>query len=134
MGPDAIRLIRLGNGVRKRFLSAVIVGSNPTLPTQESHHRKDEVMDGNSLDRHITGNYGEDSVTPDFVKAHQLGDFGLDGELVIDISLRGEGADEEIPVTVTEVRITSGLVYLHTKELAYQLVLTHDEIVWFASQ
>lgn len=87
-------------------------------------------MDANNLDRHITGNWGEDSVAPEFIAARKLGDFGVDQEVVIDAAPQTD--EKQIPVTVREVSISSGMVYVTTKELAYRLVIPENETVWFA--
>jgi len=87
-------------------------------------------IDGRDLDRYITGNGGEDSVAPEFVKARELGDFELSQEVVIDAA--PQTSDEEIRATVKKVSITSGMVYVETKELAWPLVIPEDETVWFA--
>ncbi|GHB51859.1 hypothetical protein GCM10010331_44250 [Streptomyces xanthochromogenes] len=87
------------------------------------------------LDRHITGNWGEDSVAPEFIKASELGDYEMheiDGSVVIDAA--PESAEQAVPVTVTDVRITSGMVYVTTEELAWPLVLPEDAAVCFADK
>lgn len=84
------------------------------------------------LDKHITGNWGEDSVAPEFVKASELADFGREQEVVIDAAPQTE--EEAIPVTVKDVRITSGMVYVDTEELAWTLVIPEDATVWFADK
>lgn len=89
-------------------------------------------IDGRALDRHITGNWGEDSVAPEFVKARELGDFEVSQEVVIDAA--PQTSDKEIPVTVTKVSITSGMVYVETRELAWPLVIPEDETVHFAEE
>lgn len=89
-------------------------------------------MDAASLDRSITGNWGEGSVPPEFVTARELGDFGAEQKVVIDAAPRTD--DAEIPVTVTTVSITSGMVYVTTKELAWPLVIPEGEQVWFAGE
>lgn len=86
-------------------------------------------MDAGSLDRHITGNWGEDSVAPEFVKARELGDFEATEEIVIDAAPQTGG--EPLRVTVEEVAITSGMVYVKTKELAWPLVIPEGETVYF---
>lgn len=83
-----------------------------------------------SLDQYITGNWGEDSVSPEFVKAQELVNFETDGSCVIDVA--PEGAGRSIPVTVTNVVVSSGFVYIEAKELAYKLILMVDDIVYFA--
>jgi hypothetical protein len=89
-------------------------------------------MDAGSLDRHITGSWGEDSVAPEFVAARELGDFEASAEVVIDAAPQ---TDEKcIPVTVEKVSITSGMVYVTTKELAWPLVIPEDDTVWFADE
>lgn len=85
-----------------------------------------------SLDRHITGNYGEDSVAPEFITARELDDLGTEVPIVIDAA--PQTVDNEIPVTVTKVAITSGFVYVTTKELEYQLIIPEDALVWFAGE
>lgn len=87
-------------------------------------------IDGRTLDRHITGNWGEDSVSSEFVKAKELGDFDTEQEIVIDAAPQTD--EREIPVTATKVTITSGMVYVYTKELAWPLVIPEDDTVWFA--
>lgn len=87
-------------------------------------------MDAASLDRHITGNWGEDSVAPEFVTARELGDFGMEQEIVIDAT--AHTAEGSTPVTVEKVSITSGMVYVQTKELAWPLAIPEDATVWFA--
>lgn len=89
-------------------------------------------IDSRDLDRNITGNWGEDSVAPEFVKARELGDFELSQEVVIDAA--PQTSDEEIRATVKKVSITSGMVYVETEELAWPLVIPEDETVWFASE
>ncbi|MFF1701233.1 hypothetical protein [Streptomyces sp. NPDC058252] len=84
------------------------------------------------LDRHITGNWGEDSVAPEFVKARELGDFEAREAVVIDAA--PQIADKPIPVTVMEVRITSGMVYVDTVELEWPLVIPENATVWFADK
>ncbi len=84
------------------------------------------------LDRHITGNYGEDSVAPEFVRAWELGDFEMLEKVVIDVAR--QGAEKGIPVTVKEVRITSGMVYVTTEELSWPLVIPEDEVVYFTDK
>ncbi|MBD3004647.1 hypothetical protein [Streptomyces sp. 5-10] len=80
------------------------------------------------LDRYITGNWGEDSVAPEFVRAEELGD--LEGEVRIDVA--PQTSDRQIPVTIESVAITSGFVYLTTKELEYVLQIPQDALVYFA--
>lgn len=87
-------------------------------------------MNGNDLDRYITGNWGEDSAEPEFVRAEELGDIGMEGETVIDIASPAD--NKVIPVTITKVAITSGMVYIETKELAWTLVIPQDDEVYFA--
>lgn len=82
------------------------------------------------LDRHITGNWGEDSVPTEFVKARELADFETGAEIVIDVAPQTD--EKAIPVTVTKVAITSGMAYVETKELAWPLVIPEDEAVYFA--
>lgn len=87
-------------------------------------------MDADSLDRHITGKWGEDSVAPEFVTARELGDFEASAEVIIDAT--SHTGDKVIPVTVEKVSITSGMVYVTTKELAWPLAIPEGETVWFA--
>ncbi|MFE0472371.1 hypothetical protein ACFW2V_12190 [Streptomyces sp. NPDC058947] len=89
-------------------------------------------MNAGDLDRHITGNWGEDSVAPEFITARELGDLGAEQKVVIDAAPQTE--EEHIPVTVEKVSITSGMVYVTTKELAWPLVIPEDETVWFADE
>jgi hypothetical protein len=89
-------------------------------------------IDSRDLDRSITGNWGEDSVAPEFVKARELGDFELGQEVIIDAAPRT--SHEEIRATVKKVAITSGMVYVETEELAWPLVIPEGETVWFASE
>lgn len=88
-------------------------------------------MDAGSLDRHITGNWGEDSVAPEFVTARKLGDFEVGQEIRIDVAPRTAEA-WPCPLTVEKVAITSGMVYVKTKELAWPLAIPEGETVWFA--
>jgi hypothetical protein len=83
-----------------------------------------------SLDRYITGNWGEDSVAPEFVKAQELGGFGVDEQCVIDVA--PQDSEHSIPATVTGVTISSGFVYIETKEFAHKFILMVDDIVYFA--
>jgi hypothetical protein len=89
-------------------------------------------MDAGSLDRHITGNWGEDSVAPEFVTARELGDFEASQEVVIDVAPRT--SHEEIRATVKKVSVTSGMVYVETEELAWPLVIPENELVYFAGE
>lgn len=83
-------------------------------------------------DRDVTGNWGEDSVAPEFIKARDLGDFEVGQEVAIDVAPRT--SHEEIRATVKKVSITSGMVYVETEELAWPLVIPEDEYVYFASE
>jgi hypothetical protein len=89
-------------------------------------------VDAGSLDKHITGNWGEDSVAPEFVTARELGDFEMEQRVVIDAA--PQTADKPIPVTVEKVSITSGMVYVTTEELAWPLVIPEGELVYFADE
>lgn len=80
------------------------------------------------LDQHITGNWGEDSVPLEFVKAEELGD--MEGEVRIDVAPQID--DEPIVATITSVVITSGMVYVKTKEFAYSFVMPVGANVYFA--
>lgn len=83
-----------------------------------------------SLDRHITGNYGEDSVAPEFVKARELADFETIVPCIIDVA--PQSSESSIPATVTNVAISSGFVYIETKEFEYRFILMVDDVVYFA--
>ena len=85
----------------------------------------------NGLDRHITGNYGEDSVPPDFCEAAGLLDMDI-SDLMIDIA--PQEAVEQIAVTVTAVDVFDKMVMVKTRELAYTLCIPMGERVWFASE
>lgn len=87
-------------------------------------------IDGHSLDRYITGNWGEDSVAPDFVKARELGDFEMGQKVVIDAT--SSRAGESITVTVEKVSIKSWTVFVYTEELAWPLAIPEDATVWLA--
>lgn len=89
-------------------------------------------MNSASLDSYITGNYGEDSVAPEFVTARELGDFEATDRIVIDVA--PHTGEESILVTIESVAITSGLVYIKTKELAWEVVIPEGETVWFADE
>ena len=82
------------------------------------------------LDQHITGNWGEDSVAPEFVKAEQLGDFELGQEVRIDVA--PQTADRAIVATVTSVAITSGFVHVRAQEFAYPFIIPVGTTVHFA--
>lgn len=86
----------------------------------------------NGLDRHITGNWGEDSVTPDSIKARELGNFADGAGVVIDAT--SHTGTETVPVTVESVIISWGNVYVTTTELAWPLMIPEDATVWFAEK
>lgn len=86
-----------------------------------------------SLDRHITGNHGEDSVAPESITARELAYLVAEAPIVV-IDAAPQTVDNEIPVTVTEVAITSGFAYVTTKELEYQLIIPEDALVRFAGE
>ena len=87
-------------------------------------------MNGNDLDRSITGNWGEDSVAPEFITARDLAYLGTEVPTVIDIAPQAD--EKQIPVTVTKISITSGMVYVETEELAWTLVIPEGDTVYFA--
>lgn len=86
----------------------------------------------NGLDRYITGNYGEDSVPPDFCQASDLLDIEAGRTILIDIA--PQEADDQITVTVTDVDAFDKMVMVKTRELAYTLCIPMGERVWFASE
>lgn len=88
------------------------------------------MLNGNDLDRSITGNWGEDSVAPEFTTARELAYMGMEVPIVIDAA--PETSEKVIPVTVTKIAVTSGMVYVETKELAWPLVIPEDATVYFA--
>lgn len=87
-------------------------------------------MNGNDLDRSITGNWGEDSVAPEFTTGLGLAYMGTEVPIVIDAAPQTD--DKEIPVTVTRVSVNSGMAYVETEELAWTLVIPQDDKVYFA--
>lgn len=84
------------------------------------------------LDRHITGNWGEDSVSAEFVRARELADFEARDAVVVDAAPLT--AEKPVPVTVTDARITSGMVHVQTVELEWPLVIPEDAHVYFADK
>lgn len=112
------------------FLSFLSGGNKVVAKREPPEGMKDMTMEG--LDRHITGNWGEDSVPPEFVKARELADFETGAEIVLDAAPQTD--EKAIPVTVTNVAITSGMVYVATKELAWPLVIPEDDRVYFAEE
>lgn len=90
-------------------------------------------MNGNDLDRYITGNWGEDSVAPEFIPAgEELAEMVTDSHDGVVIDIASPDDDKVIPATITKVTITSGMVYIETKELAWPIVIPQDDEVYFA--
>jgi DNA-binding transcriptional MocR family regulator len=82
------------------------------------------------LDQHITGNWGEDSVAPEFCRAEELGDFEASARVRIDVA--PQTADRVIAATITSVAITAGFVHVKTEEFAFPFIIPMDEHVFFA--
>lgn len=80
-------------------------------------------MNGTDLDRHITGNWGEDSVPPEFTEVENL-----EAGQVIDV---GDQTEEEVFVTVEYVTVRGNEVRVSTKELAFDLIMNRGEQVTF---
>jgi hypothetical protein len=86
-------------------------------------------MDSNALDRHITGNWGEDSVGEEYIKADRL-PFQPIGTR-IDVSKDTD--PEEIVATLVSATVTSGFVYVTAEEYACTLVFSENVMVGLAS-
>ncbi|MGW6597918.1 hypothetical protein [Streptomyces sp. NPDC055036] len=78
------------------------------------------------LDRHITGNYGEDSVPPEFTTAENL----EEGD-VIDV---GDQTEEPVFVTVELVTVDDEEVIVNTKELSWPLRMRYDDQVTYGEK
>lgn len=89
---------------------------------------REYALDSNALDRHITGNWGEDSVPEEFIKAERLAYQPLGTR--IDVSK--ETHPVEIVATIERVSITSGFVYVTAEEFANTLVFPQDAMVRLA--
>lgn len=83
-------------------------------------------IDGTALDRHITGNWGEDSVPPEFTTAELL----EEGQS-IDI---GDPTEEQVFVTVELVTVTGNEVLISTKELGWPLRMNVGDQVTFGDE
>lgn len=86
-------------------------------------------MDSNALDRHITGNWGEDSLGgDDFVKARDLAHSNVGTRIFVSAD------DVAVPIvaTVEKVAITSGFVHVTAKEFTPVLVFGLDDTVELA--
>lgn len=81
------------------------------------------------LDQFITGNWGEDSVPPEFIKAEELGD--LEGVVKIDVG-SGIENDHQIVATVERVTDKGHYVSVWAKEFAYPFVIDKGTPVYFA--
>lgn len=82
------------------------------------------------LDRHITGNWGEDSVPPEFLRAYELGT--IEPGTVIDIS---SPDGPELPVTVVSVEPGRASYWIvRVKELAFPLQIKSDATVIYYAE
>lgn len=94
-------------------------------------YNRDEGQDNmRGLDQHITGNWGEDSVAPEFIKAEELGDMEASATIRIDVAPQSE--ERQIVATVKSVAITSGFVYVTAEEFAYPFIIPVGTMVYFA--
>jgi hypothetical protein len=87
-------------------------------------------MNSNDLDRSITGNWGEDSVAPEFVKARELAEFELTQPIVIDVA--SQTGDRQIRATVKDIAVASGFVYVTAEEFEWPIVIPEEASVYFA--
>jgi hypothetical protein len=82
------------------------------------------------LDSYITGRWGEDSVSPEFMKAKELGDLELTVETWIDVA--PQTSERALRAKLTKVEEQGQNVLLYTDELAHPLLVPEDALVYFA--
>jgi hypothetical protein len=88
--------------------------------------------DMQGLDRHITGNWGEDWVPPDFIKVRELCD--LAARQVVRIDVAPQTADRPIVATIKRVVDKGSYVSVWAEEYAYPFVMDKDMTVFFANE
>lgn len=86
-------------------------------------------MDSNALDRHITGNWGEDSVGEDFIPARELPYRGA----ALRIDVASEKDPEEIVATIRTAVDKGDYISVDAEEFQYVFVIPADAQVRLAS-
>jgi hypothetical protein len=85
------------------------------------------------LDEHITGNWGEDSVPPEFITAADLADMEAGQVVKIDVApYKDPDQPGQVVATVERAVVMDGTVYVHSKEFAFPFVIPSDMTVYFA--
>jgi len=84
------------------------------------------------LDQHITGNWGEDSVPPEFIKAEDLPN--LEGGVEVTIDVGSQTGDRIVLATVESATPGADGVYVKAVQFDYAFFIPNGTDVYFADE